>query len=228
MTENAASPGSLPPPEGGPLRRALQAFADMLPRRRDTSPISTAAGVGDFVATRSAFVTQKTLYGYLKTRMGTRYPDMFRNDVFVRSIDIAKFHVYAACAADLAIYAAAHALDGTPADDDARRRIAGDCLARSLAENVSNPPAEFSPAEHVAAFDRRLAATDWPGVVGNRTAFAGSSPALLRWAPVAPELKRYDAEIVSNSIRFAWHEVTREYLARIDPPGLYLDWTGGG
>ncbi|EIM73317.1 hypothetical protein A33O_16150 [Nitratireductor aquibiodomus RA22] len=39
--------------------------------------------------------------------MGTRYPSMFEDDVFIGSINIAKLHVFAACLSDLTIHAVA-------------------------------------------------------------------------------------------------------------------------
>jgi hypothetical protein len=37
----------------------------------------------NFIQSKSAWVTQVTLYGYLKTRMGTRYVLHFENDKFM-------------------------------------------------------------------------------------------------------------------------------------------------
>ena len=44
----------------------------------------------NFVQSKSAWVSQVTLYGYLKTRMGTRYVLHFENDEFMRSVNLAK------------------------------------------------------------------------------------------------------------------------------------------
>ena len=40
-----------------------------------------------FIQTKSAWVTQVTLYNYLKTRMGTRYVLLFENDDLRQSIE---------------------------------------------------------------------------------------------------------------------------------------------
>ena len=53
-----------------------------------------------FIQQRSAYVTQTTLYGYLKTRIGTRYLSMFEDKVFSESIDIAKWNIYVTALAD--------------------------------------------------------------------------------------------------------------------------------
>lgn len=71
----------------------LPEFLARLTVRRDSGPIDTVESLCRFVSTRAAFVAQKTLYGYLKTRMGTRYPRMFEDDVLIASIDVAKMHV---------------------------------------------------------------------------------------------------------------------------------------
>ena len=41
-----------------------------------------------FIQQRSAHVTQTTLYGYLKTRMGHKYTIMVDDEVFSKSINI--------------------------------------------------------------------------------------------------------------------------------------------
>jgi hypothetical protein len=57
-----------------------------------------------FIQQRSAYVTQTTLYGYLKTRIGTRYLSMFEDKVFSESIDIAKWNIYVTALADCTLY----------------------------------------------------------------------------------------------------------------------------
>jgi len=57
-----------------------------------------------FIQTKSAWVTQVTLYNYLKTRMGTRYVLHFDNDVFMSSLDIAKWNIYSVALQDLTLF----------------------------------------------------------------------------------------------------------------------------
>ena len=49
----------------------------------------------EFIQMKSAWVSQVTLYGYLKTRMGTRYVLHFENDEFMKSVNLAKWNIYA-------------------------------------------------------------------------------------------------------------------------------------
>ena len=57
-----------------------------------------------FIQTKSAWVTQVTLYSYLKTRMGTRYVLHFDNDIFMSSLNIAKWNIYSVALQDLTFF----------------------------------------------------------------------------------------------------------------------------
>lgn len=185
--------------------------------RPDREPIDSIARLNRFVSTRAAFVAQKTLYGYLKTRIGTRYPKAFENPDFVESINIAKMRFYAACLSDLSIYAVARALHGARVTDAQRCEIALACFRQALADNAAEAVESFNPDEPVAEFRFRLGATDWAHRALLRDNFDHSPAALVRWAPIAPELKKYDAEIVENSVKFAWNEIRTQFERRIVP-----------
>mgnify|MGYP006872275968 CR=1 FL=1 len=58
----------------------------------------------DFIQTKSAWVAQVTLYGYLKTRMGTRYVLHFENDKFMSSVNLAKWNIYSVALQDLTFF----------------------------------------------------------------------------------------------------------------------------
>ena len=58
----------------------------------------------NFIQSKSAWVSQVTLYGYLKTRMGTRYVFHFENDKFMGSVNLAKWNIYAAALQDLTFF----------------------------------------------------------------------------------------------------------------------------
>ena len=100
---------------------------------RETGPIDSAAALEAFVATRSAFVAQKTLYGYVKTRMGTRYVAMFEDKAMIASLNIAKMHVFAACLSDLSIYAVATVAYGHAVPNDIERGVGAALLCGGFA-----------------------------------------------------------------------------------------------
>jgi hypothetical protein len=203
-------------------RAFLPHFLARLKLRRESGRIGTTDSLCEFVSTRAAFIAQKTLYGYVKTRMGTRYPSMFEDDVFISSVNIAKMQVFAACLSDLAIFAVSRALADAPCDAAARRQLALACFREGLAQNEdpSVPPEAFDPSAVLAAFERRLAFWDWRDGPRGPDIFTESPAALFRWAPISENLKEFDKEIVLNSIRYAWREVRVELDRQLDGAAL--------
>lgn len=193
-------------------------------RRRDTSPIDSVAKLEEFLGTRSAYIAQKTLYGYVKTRMGISYPLMFDNKSFIHSLNIAKQYVFAACLSDLTVYAVALALQEQPADNAAREHLARHCYESALSDNTADAPKEFSAQDCIREFAVRLKDVNWQHARGPDV-FTRSPQALVRWAPIADVLKDFDREIVENSIKFAWPEVRTQLTRRIDPAAIYGDWS---
>ena len=75
-------------------------FKAFLPKKK----ISNLDELESFIQSKSAWVTQVTLYGYLKTRMGTRYVLHFENDKFMESVNLAKWNMYAVALQDLTFF----------------------------------------------------------------------------------------------------------------------------
>ena len=66
--------------------------------------IKSKKDLENFIQERSAHVTQTTLYGYLKTRIGVKYIAMMEDERFLKSINIAKWNIYMVALADCAFY----------------------------------------------------------------------------------------------------------------------------
>ena len=75
-------------------------FKAFVPKKR----LNNLDDLEDFIQTKSAWVSQVTLYGYLKTRMGTRYVLHFENDEFMKSVNLAKWNIYAVALQDLTFF----------------------------------------------------------------------------------------------------------------------------
>ncbi len=190
--------------------------------RGDYAQIATVECVCHFARTRAALISQKKLYGYLKERIGTRYPKMFTDEMFVRSINVAKLHVFSASLADMTIFCVANASESEVFSGPDRERFARVCFRMGIEENTGEASHEERQG-WMRAFDERLERTVWASGGGDRH-FIESAPALIRWAPIADELKRHDREIVENSIRYAFVEVRTDFLKRLDRPGVAMDW----
>ena len=178
------------------------------PQRR--AAITDRASLQVFLESRASFIAQTSLYGYLRTRAGMRYPELFHDDPFVASINIAKWHVWLACLSDLAIYAGgliAHRSHAPAAD------VAGlinECVEAILAETGVPADAGEEFAAHAGRVRARIALCDWAAVQDDDSPFAESPMTLVRWAPIVDDLKRLDEAIVLNSVRFRWQEVRRD------------------
>jgi hypothetical protein len=201
-----------------------QKFTVLLGLGRGTGPIDGVAALEHFVSTRSAYVAQKTLYGYVKTRMGTRYVAMFEDKTMIASLNIAKMHVFAACLSDLSIYAVATAVYKRAVPNTSSGALARRCFAAGLRDNSAHAPAEFSGQECVDAFDRRLSETDLQHGARQPEIFSQSPAALVRWAPIADNLKKLDNEIIENSVKFAWRDVREQFNQRLDAAAVTDDW----
>ena len=68
------------------------------------SKINSEKDLQKFIQERSAHVTQTTLYGYLKTRMGHKFALMVSDETFSKSINIAKWNIYVEAISDLTFY----------------------------------------------------------------------------------------------------------------------------
>ena len=68
------------------------------------SKINSEKDLQKFIQERSAHVTQTTLYGYLKTRMGHKFTLMVTDEEFSKSINIAKWNIYVVAISDLTFY----------------------------------------------------------------------------------------------------------------------------
>ncbi len=209
-------------PGGGWADRLKAIAAETFGRivsRPDTGRIDSLDRVFHFARTRSAMMTQKKLYGYLKERIGIRYPEEFARPDFAESIRVATAHVYAAALADLTVFCTANGLNDRQFDDAARRQAALRCYEQGLAENAGGDARAMDRRDWTVSFGERVARTIWrPGEGGWH--FTESPAALIRWAPIADELKKLDREIVENSLRFAWIEVRSDFLARVDPVSI--------
>ena len=169
-----------------------------------------------FLDSRASHVAQTTLYGYLRTRAGTRYPILFENDAYVVSINHAKWQMWLACVSDLAVFAGGLLAHRTSADPGA----AGMAVQRAVEAifDRTGTPHDSGPsfAQGVDAVRSRLDRCDWLAVADDETVFTQSPEALVHHAPIIKELMALDAEIVRNSVRFRWQEVRRELRATLD------------
>ena len=209
----------------------LQTLATLFPvpfrslaERFDRSPIDTIEGLERFVRTRSSYIAQTSLHGYLKTRMGTRFTEFFEDDVFSRAIRVAAIKVFTSCVADLSVFAAANVQAGGALDAGETAALARHLVDAALDSHLEAEDFHHVPEGFSVAFDNRLSATLWANAATGEEAFAGSARDLIRFAPVVDEFKKFDEEIVRNSIRFRWLDVRAQLRKRLDAERTASAW----
>ncbi|MBT6566528.1 MAG: hypothetical protein HON06_06605, partial [Candidatus Puniceispirillum sp.] len=74
---------------------------------RKLDPLLSYDQLVDFINSRAAFVSQTTLYTYVKARAGMQHPKLFDNPDFLTSLRIARWHIYGAAVSDLTLFAGA-------------------------------------------------------------------------------------------------------------------------
>jgi hypothetical protein len=189
-------------------------------RKKKTEVIGDADSLADFIDSRSSHVAQAALYGYLRTRSGTRFPELFENPEILMSINIAKWHIWLACVSDLSIFAGQCLRQSEKFDEAAVKSLIPQSLAMVF-EKIGAPGEAgegfVSAREKVT---QRITSCDWNEHRDDDTVFSQSPPALYYWAPIADELKQRDEEIVKNSVRFRWIEIRRNARKYLDYEAL--------
>ena len=165
-----------------------------------------------FVQAKSAWVTQVTLYGYLKTRMGTRYVLHFENDEFMSSVNLAKWNIYSIALQDLTFFTFSYLkVNSNYNETDKAKEI----FFKILDDEISNKMPLDIIDEAKKNFDERLKNLDW-NTYCNDLPFNTSALALYKWAPIAEDLKTLDRKIVLNSVILKWDIIKKEFKERIN------------
>ena len=169
--------------------------------------IKTVDQVKTFIQEQSAQVTQMTLYGYLKTRMGAKHVIMFEDKDFLRSINIAKWQIYGISLIDCTFFCFSFLYkEKNFLKTDQANQIFFEILNTEKAGGMDIEAYDNSTKE----FNLRFPEVNWDTYYINNP-FQKSSRALYDWAPVADELKKLDKQIVLNSMILKWNNIQKDF-----------------
>tara|TARA_B100000700_G_C14698967_1_gene693562 strand:- start:36 stop:647 length:612 start_codon:yes stop_codon:yes gene_type:complete len=169
--------------------------------------IKTVDQVKTFIQEQSAQVTQMTLYGYLKTRMGAKHVIMFEDKDFLRSINIAKWQIYGISLIDCTFFCFSFLYkEKNFLKIDQANQIFFEILNTEKAGGMDIGAYNNSTQE----FNLRFPEVNWETYYINNP-FEKSSRALYDWAPVADELKKLDKQIVLNSMILKWNNIQKDF-----------------
>ncbi len=178
-------------------------FNFLKPRRK----INNIIELKNFIQKKSAWVSQETLYGYLKTRMGAKYVLMFEDEIFLGSINKAKWNIYAIALQDLIFYCLSYLKNNLNFDLTLK---ANEIYEEILNEEIKNQMPHDVAEKSKKKFNERIEKIDWQKYYSGLP-FNESALALYEWSPVAEELKTLDKKIVLNSMILKWVNVKKEF-----------------
>ena len=160
-----------------------------------------------FIQKKSAWISQVTLFNYLKTRMGLKYVTMFDDEIFLSSINKAKWNIYSVALQDLTFYSLSY-LKVFYGYDEINK--ANEIYEEILKKEIENGIPEEVAIKGKKIFNERLEKIDWQTQYKSWP-FNESALALYEWAPIADELKILDRKIVLNSMILKWDNITDEF-----------------
>ena len=184
----------------------------LIPQKKIKSKFQNLENLDDlkiFIQERSALVTQSTLYGYLKTRMGLKYTLMFTDKIFLESVDKAKWNIYVSALSDCTLFVYSYLISNKKINSE----NAKETYFKILETERTNGLPENVIKESKNSFEQRLKEINWHTFF-EENPFKLSGLALYKWSPIADELKELDKEIVLNSIKNKWNLVVEEFKKR--------------
>ena len=194
------------------LEYLIDYFKPILNYFKPKQKIKNYTDLKNFIQKKSAWISQVTLYGYLKTRMGAKYVLMFEDEIFLGSINKAKWNIYAVALQDFCFYAISYLKDYSQKHDtDKAKEIFFEILSE---EEKNQMPIEIIQKSK-KEFNDRFNKIDWEKHHKNLP-FNNSALALYEWSPIADELKILDRKIVLNSMILKWDIIKKEFYQTIN------------
>ena len=168
--------------------------------------INSKQDLQKFIQQRSAHITQNTLYGYLKTRMGHKFTIMVDDEVFAQSINIAKWNIYMVALTDCTFYTFSYLMNEKNLKENDSKEIFLNIINKEIKNELSNDIYERAKEN----FLKRYETIDFNKYYLENP-FQESCEALYHWSPIADELKVLDKKILLNSMSLKWNLVIDEF-----------------
>ncbi len=183
-------------------------FKAFLPKKK----IKNIEELEIFIQNKSAWVSQITLYSYLKTRMGTKYVLHFDNEELMSSINKAKWNIYSIALQDLTFYTLSYLNVYYNYNETSK---ASEIYEEIINNEITNGMPEEVALKGKEKFKERLQKINWKEYYKSWP-FNESALALYEWAPIAEELKTLDRKIVLNSMILKWENIQKEFIKLVD------------
>ena len=182
---------------------------------RTLPELATAIGEG------AAFLAQGSSYSYIRARSGTMGPRLMQDAGFGAGMERCKWEGFGAMAGDLILIVETELRPHGPGAPAFWGRLYRAVLA---AQELPAHRAEVGWSDHIATFDRRLAAHCAMSVRGPARGIEAlcehSAGVLLDFAPVEEAIRKLDREMVVNNVKFRFIDFVDALRRRADWPAL--------
>ena len=168
----------------------------------------------NFISKKSAYVSQFTLYGYLRTRMGGINFYKSLNDLpFNTSVNIARWNIFLVAVQDLLLFTFSYIYNK---QDRSVITNVNEFFKKILEEQQPFGLSVELKNKSIQEFEERIKKVNWHMCYKTKP-FEKSCEALFTWAPIADQLKDLDKEIVINSMDVQWQNVMIDFLKLLQP-----------
>jgi hypothetical protein len=144
--------------------------------------------------------------------MGTKYVLHFDNDVFMSSVNLAKWNIYSVALQDLTFFTFSYLKVNFNYQNTSQ---ANEIFNKILDDEISNKMPLDIIKNAREDFNRRLKNLNWESYYKDLP-FNPSALSLYKWAPIAEELKTLDRIIVLNSMILKWDIIKQEFEKLIE------------
>ena len=132
--------------------------------------------------------------------MGHKFTLMVQDEIFSKSINIAKWNIYMVAIADCTFYVFSYLIAEKNLKENDCKEIYFDIIEKEKSNGLSDEIYLKAKDEFLNRYEK----IDFNKYYLDNP-FKESCLALYNWAPIADELKTLDKEIVLNSMRLKWN-----------------------
>ncbi len=178
--------------------------------------LSNLKNVIEFVNKNASFVSQVTLYPYIKTRAGTQHPKLFENQKFLTSLRISRWYIFMACVNDMSIFISHLCSKEQNYNKKFSLKLAS-LISSEVFKKIEQTDIDDEEFKKSIKFliryynDSKLRKNK-----ATETFFRRSADELVKWVPVSEEFKKQDQIILRNSIKFRWIPIRKQIMKNLD------------
>lgn len=183
--------------------------------------IADRAALRSFLASESAFVSQKCTVEYCRARSGLNWDKLFKEQAFADAMDQCRWRSFAAVMSDMCVVAEGK-LRPAAADPSALAAALADLAGEAL-ESFGRPAWLSGWGEVRDGIGRRLAVAALSPPEPAHAVARASAEIVYDVLPMHPTVRLHDRELVTNNLRFALARSASNMEERFDPPAVCRD-----